>query len=182
MIPIRRIHCGIIAFLACLSVLSHAHGQELAVPGYPVAVEVPGAHRLPDPNAIYKVVFDITHKGAQPTDVNPGLIGVAKYVNTLAKFGVPRDHRKIAVVFHQDALDIVVNNDTWKATHNGADNPNVPLVAALAKAGVELHVCGQGVTRTHIDPKTLQPEIELDLWALTTLIDLEQQGYVRVSD
>jgi intracellular sulfur oxidation DsrE/DsrF family protein len=182
MIPVRQTHRGIIALLAYLSVLPHAHAQNLAVPGYPVAVEVPGAHRLPDPSAPYKVVFDITHGASKPDEVNPGLIGVAKYVNTLAKYGVSQDHRKIAVVFHQDALDIVVNNDTWKSAHNGADNPNVPLVQALAKAGVELHVCGQGVTRTHIDPKTIQPEIELDLWALTTLIGLEQQGYVRVGD
>jgi len=170
---------------ACLAVLlplprAHAQSQDLLIPGYPVAVDVPGAHNLPDPNTTYKVVFDLADAAPKPTDVNPGLIGVAKYVNTLAKFGVPQDHRKIAVIFHQEALPIVVNNDTWKAAHNGADNPNIPLIQALARAGVAFHVCGQGVTRTKIDPKTIQPEIQLDLWALTTLVDLEQQGYVRI--
>jgi intracellular sulfur oxidation DsrE/DsrF family protein len=160
----------------------HAQQQPLAVPGAPVAVDVPGAHDLPSPEATYKVVFDVGHKAAQPSDPLPGLEMVAKYVNTLAKYGVPASHRQIAVVFHQDSLEAVVNNDTWKASHGGADNPSVPLIEALAKAGVAFHVCGQGVMRNHIDPKTIQPEIELDLWALTTLVDLEQQGYVRVSD
>jgi len=31
-----------------------------------------------------------------------------------------------------------------------------------------------------IDPATIQPEIELDLWALTTLTNLELRGYVHV--
>jgi hypothetical protein len=31
-----------------------------------------------------------------------------------------------------------------------------------------------------IDPKTIMPEIELDLWALTTLVNLELRGYVHV--
>ncbi|MGC2620444.1 MAG: DsrE family protein, partial [Acidobacteriaceae bacterium] len=134
------------------------------------------------PNTTYKVVFDVKTAADKPTDPNPFLIGIAKYVNTLAKYGVPASHRQIAVVFHGDALPIVVNNDTWKAAHNGADNPNVPLIQSLAKAGVQFHVCGQGVMRTKIDPKTIQPEIQLDLWALTTLVALEQQGYVHIGD
>lgn len=55
-----------------------------------------------------------------------------------------------------------------QARHEGKDNPNVAIVRALKKAGVELHVCGQAVLARKIDPKTIQPEIQLDLWALTT--------------
>jgi hypothetical protein len=36
------------------------------------------------------------------------------------------------------------------------------------------------VLANKIDPKTIQPEIELDLWALTTIVNLEMRGYVRV--
>ena len=31
-----------------------------------------------------------------------------------------------------------------------------------------------------IDPKTIMPEIQVDLWALTTIINLELRGYVRI--
>jgi intracellular sulfur oxidation DsrE/DsrF family protein len=173
-----------LTLLAALSAAPRARAQTapLLIPGQPVAVDVPGAHVLPDPNTTYKVVFDIKTAAEKPSDPNPLLVGLAKYVNTLAKYGVPASHRQLAVVFHGDALNIVVNNDTWKAAHNGADNPNVPLIQSLAKAGVQFHVCGQGVMRTKIDPKTIQPEIQLDLWALTTLVDLEQQGYVHIGD
>jgi hypothetical protein len=33
-----------------------------------------------------------------------------------------------------------------------------------------------------IDPKTIQPEIELDRWALTTLVNLQLRGYVQVGN
>ncbi len=50
----------------------------------------------------------------------------------------------------------------------------------MKKAGVDFRVCGQAVLANNIDPKTIQPEIELDLWALTTLVDLQLKGYVHV--
>jgi hypothetical protein len=43
-------------------------------------------------------------------------------------------------------------------------------------------VCGQSVLANKIDPKTVQPEIELDLWALTTLVNLQSRGYIKVGE
>lgn len=169
-------------FFLTVAPLASAQNAPLPVPGYPAVVSLPGAHDAPDPSKTYKVVFDIGHKSDAPDQPLPGLLMVAKYVNTLAQYGVPASHRQIAVVFHQEAVASVVDDDTWKAAHNGAGNPSLALMEALAKAGVALHVCGQGVARAHIDPKTIQPEIEVDVWALTTLVDLQQQGYVRVGD
>ena len=38
----------------------------------------------------------------------------------------------------------------------------------------------QAVLGREIEPATIQPEIQLDLWALTTLIDLQLDGYVLI--
>ncbi|MGA2878146.1 MAG: DsrE family protein [Bryobacteraceae bacterium] len=154
--------------------------QPLAIPGGEVARDVPGAKELPDPNMIYKVVFDIATAAPKVDDVNPGLNGVVRYVNTLAKNGVPADHRKIAVVFHRAGTDVVVNNETFKARNQGHDNPNIALIQSMKKAGVDFRVCGQAVLARKIDPKTVMPEIEVDLWALTTLVNLQLRGYVHV--
>jgi len=154
--------------------------QALAIPGGEVARDVPGAKELPDPNVTYKVVFDIAKAAPKVDDVNPALNMVVRYVNTLAKNGVPADHRMIAVVFHQGATDIVVNNDTFKARNQGHDNPNIALIQSMKKAGVDFRVCGQAVLGRKIDPKTIMPEIELDLWALTTIVDLQLRGYVHI--
>jgi intracellular sulfur oxidation DsrE/DsrF family protein len=95
---------------------------------------------------------------------------------------VPADHRKIAVVFHQGGTEIVQNNEAFKARNNGHDNPNIALIQSLKKAGVDFRVCGQAILGSKIDPKTIQPEIELDLWALTTIVNLELRGYVHVGN
>lgn len=156
--------------------------QTLAVPGAEVAKDVPGAKEMPDPNTVYKVVFDISKAAPKIEDVNPALLSIARYVNTLAKYGVPVEHRKIAVIFHQEGTDTVLKNDEFKARHDGHDNASIPMIQSLAKAGVEFHVCGQAVLGRKIDPKTIQPEIELDLWALTTLVNLEMRGYVHIGN
>ena len=159
-----------------------ARGQELAVPGYPAAKDVPGAKQLPNPATTYKVVFDIGTAAASPDKLNPGLAGVAKFVNTLAKYGVPKEHRKVAIVIHQKATPIVLDDQAYAAKFGGVHNPNIALIQSLTKAGVAFHVCGQGVLANHIDPKTIQPEIQLDLWALTTMVDLETEGYIHFSE
>jgi intracellular sulfur oxidation DsrE/DsrF family protein len=151
----------------------------LPVPGVEAARDVPGAHELPDPAITYKVLFDLAAP-MKPAEQYAGLQSVARYVNTLAKAGVPADHRKIAIVFHQGSTDIVMNNEAFKSRYEGQDNPNIAMIRALRNAGVDLHVCGQAVLARKIDPKTIQPEIQLDLWALTTIINLEHRGYVRV--
>ena len=54
------------------------------------------------------------------------------------------------------------------------------MIKTLAEAGVNFHVRGQAVVALEIDPATILPEIQLDLWALTTLVDLQRRGYVKV--
>lgn len=183
----RRLWIGGAAVLAvlmglCGSALAQSP-QILPVPGYEAAKEPPGsdAKELPDPNLTYKVVFDAGKAAPKIDAVNPTLENVARYLNTLAKYGVLADHRKIAVVFHQDGAEIVQNNEAFKARNGGHGNPNIALIQSLKKAGVDFRVCGQAVQAKKIDPKTIQPEIELDLWALTTIVNLELRGYVYVN-
>jgi intracellular sulfur oxidation DsrE/DsrF family protein len=152
----------------------------LPVAGYDAARDVPGAHMLPNPATEYKVVFDIAVGADAIDDVNPRLEGLAEYVNTLAKYGVPAEKRKIAVVFHRGSTEIILKDAAFKARNDGHSNPNIALIQSLAAAGVKFHVCGQAVLARKIDPQDILPEIQLDLWALTTLIDLGLQGYVRI--
>ncbi len=176
---------GVIVLAAWIGFSSSARAQSaqaLPIPGYQPAEELPGAKELPDPKMTYKVVFDIAKASAKVDEVNPGLVVVARYLNTLAEHGVPASHRKIAVVFHQDGTEIVQNNEAFKARNDGHDNPNIALIQSMKKAGVDLRVCGQAVLAKKIDPKTIQPEIELDLWALTTLVNLQLRGYVHIGN
>lgn len=166
-----------IAFIASGAVQAQ---DELPIPGYAASRDVPGAHWLPDPNIEHKVVFDAASAAENVDDVNPMLVAVARYVNTSAKYGVPAENRKIAVVFHQGAGPAVLKNDAFKSRHDGHDNPNIELIRNLHAAGVALHVCGQAAMARKYDPSEIQEEIQLDLWALTTLIEYDRLGYSRI--
>jgi intracellular sulfur oxidation DsrE/DsrF family protein len=155
--------------------------KPLLVAGYEAARDLPGARELPDPKTDYKVVFADGQDAKNPGDVNPMLPTIAMYVNTLGKHGVPAEHRHIVIMFHQRTpdIDIVMSNDAYKERYN-RDNPNIAVIHALKQAGVDIRVCGQGLLDRKIDPKQVNPDVQIDLWAMTTLVNLQLRGYVRV--
>lgn len=174
----RVAEVAVCAAFTLFSVLGCA--QTLPIPGGEVAKNVPVAHELPDPNLTYKVVFDLAAAAPNIDTVNPGLATVARFVNTLAKYGVSADHRKIVAVFHRAATEAIVNNATYQARNQGHGNPNIALIQQMKEAGVDFRVCGQAVLAHKIDPKTILPDIQLDLWAMTTIVNFQLRGYVHM--
>ena len=169
-----------IAALLALLQLGTAYAQELPIDGYNASRDYPGAHLTPDPNTEYKVLFDFVVTDDNLDDPYPMLPLVARYVNTLANLGVPKENRKISVVLHQGSGLIGLKNDEFRARNDGKDNPNIELIKQLHQAGVTFHLCGQGVLAREIKEQDLLDEIQIDYWALTTLIELGRQGYVKI--
>src|SRR5258708_39307396 len=158
-----------------------ASPRPLLVPGYEATQDLPGARELPDPKTDYKVVFADGQDAKNPGDVNPMLPTIATYVNTLGKYGVPAEHRHLVIMFHQRTpdIDIVMSNDAYKERYK-RDNPNIAIIHALKQAGVDIRVCGQGLIGRKSDSKQVNPDVQIDLWAMTTLVNLQLKGYVRV--
>ena len=141
-------------------------------PSVDAAIDFPNEHEMPDPSLTYKIVFDIGKASPKIDEVNPGLTFISRFFNTLAKGGVPADHRKFVVVFHQEGTDIALNNAAYKALKDGHDNPNIALIHSMKQAGVDFRVCGQGVMSRKFDMATINPEIQIDQWAMTTIMNL----------
>ena len=154
--------------------------DDLLVPGFGAGQDIPGAFNAPDPNTEYKVLFDLVIDDEDLSDPYPLLPLIAGYVNTLGNFGVPAENRKIAIVLHRGSGLIGLTNEAFKERHDGQDNPNIELIQKLAAAGVTFHICGQGVKARNLTKEDLLPEIQIDYWALTTLIELGRQGYVQI--
>ncbi|MBJ88541.1 MAG: hypothetical protein CMO98_01660 [Woeseia sp.] len=154
--------------------------QAFPVAGFSAARDLPGAPHSPDPNVEYKVVFDAVVTDDDLTDPYPMLRPIAVYLNTLAKFGVPAENRKISVVLHRGSGLIGLTNEAFKARHDGTDNPNIELIKKLHAAGVTFHLCGQGMLARGLERSDILEEIQVDYWALTTLIELGRQGYVQI--
>jgi intracellular sulfur oxidation DsrE/DsrF family protein len=176
---------GAVAALAILMAYpksAHAQSaQALPIPSVDAAVDFPNEHEMPDPSIVYKIVFDIGKTKAKDDEINPSLTAIARYYNTLAKGGVPADHRKFVVVFHQEGTDISLTNAAYKAARDGHDNPNIPLLRSMKAAGIDFRLCGQAMIARKLDPSSIQPEVQVDQWAMTTITTLQLRGYVRVA-
>jgi len=161
--------------------LHAAEGDALLVPGMGVAGDVPNAHERPDPNTNYKVVFSVNRDPQSPDDVDPMFRAIATYMNTLGKYGVPPEHRNIVAVIHHrsEGFDIVMNNEAYKERH-GRDNPNIEIIHKLTEAGVDIRLCGQGLNAREIDAGDVNPDIQIDLWAMTSIINLTMDGYAHI--
>lgn len=153
----------------------------LPIAGVDAATDFANEHEMPDPSLTYKIVFDIGKTVSKVDEVNPGLVAIARYYNTLEKGGVPADHRKFVVVFHQEGTDLALTNAAFKALKDGHDNPNITLIHTMKQAGVDFRVCGQGVLSRKIEMASIQPEVQIDQWAMTTITTLQLRGYVRVA-
>ena len=172
----RKLLACAILMAGLVGISAGAMAQELPIPGVDPAKDQPGAHEYPDPKLTYKFVFDLSGGPETPDKVNPGLRGVAQFINTLAKYNVPASHRQLVVVFHQKSTPAILMNDEYKKRYN-TDNPDIALIQAMKKAGVDFRVCGQAVLGMKIDPKTIQPEVQLDLWAGMTIPNMMMRGY-----
>ena len=181
----KKVWIGALAVFAILIAIPHAphaqSAQALPIPSVDAAIDFPNEHEMPDPSLTYKIVFDIAKGASKIDEVNPGLTAISRYFNTLAKGGVPADHRKFVVVFHQEGTEIALNNAAYKALKDGHDNPNTALLHSMKQAGIDFRVCGQGVLGRKIDMATINPEIQIDQWAMTTITNLQLRGYIRVA-
>jgi len=152
----------------------------LPIPHVGAELDVPGAVEMPDPNLEYKVVFDIVGAPEDPSQINPRIVNAARFLNTLAKNGVPAKNRQIAIVLHREATEAVLKDEAYRARHDGHDNPNAELLRQLKQAGVDIRQCGQALIGRKIDPANMLPEVQLDYWAMTTLLKFQFDGYVKV--
>ena len=162
------------------SLSASGFAQDLPISGINPSSDIPSAHLSPDPATEYKVVFDFVMNDDSLDDPYPMLPLVARYVNTLANMGVPKENRKISIVLHRGSGLIGLNNVEFRARHDGKDNPNIELINQLHEAGVTFHLCGQGMISRGLEESDLMDAIQVDYWALTTLIELGRQGFVKI--
>ena len=136
---------------------------------------LPQAHYQPDPKASYKVVFSLTGAG-KPDQVNPGLQRVARTVNLYTEAGVPLKHLHFVAVASGAATALALDDAHYLAAF-GQANPNLPVIARLRAAGVDVAVCGQAVAEHDYPFDAIDRHVTLALSALTTVTELQQQGY-----
>lgn len=139
----------------------------------------------PDPELRYRVVFSVTEAAAEPGKVNPSLEKVARFLNLLGQDGVRIQPGDVVAVVHGPATASVVKDGPYAMRAKDASvtgNPNLPLIAALKKAGVVVSVCSQALHGQKFEADDVAPDVRLDVAALTTMVNLQLRGYALVPE
>jgi intracellular sulfur oxidation DsrE/DsrF family protein len=181
-----KLRTSLLPLVALLAFASPAFAQQ--APGFwttpaikgigPVHVW-PQATLRPSATATYKAVFDVTRAG-DASKINPGLDHIARAVNVFAAAGVPLTHLKFTVIVHGPATPVVLDEKSFQAKFGHA-NPDLAVIEALKKAGVQLLVCGNALGDMGYTPSEVNPDVKVALSALSTLIILQDQGYALIT-
>lgn len=143
-----------------------------------------GGSSFPVPNAtfrvptdlVYKVAWDVHIGSSKPDQKNERFEVPARFLNQSVEIGVPRENIRLAIVVHGTAGEEVLNNAEYRA-RKGTDNPNIPLLEEMSKAGVQIILCGQTAAARKLTADKILPFVLVApsaAWAHAVLL---RQGY-----
>ena len=156
-------------------------GRVQPVAGADPYVAVPGAHFLADNRHDYRVLFEGRRGADKPGELAPVVNMAGSELNTLAAHGVTRARTHFVVVFHTSASDeAVLDNAHYRARH-GVDNPNLPVLAALKREGVELYVCGQALMADGVPLEAVSREVTIAEDGVVVLMTYGAEGYAHLT-
>lgn len=151
-----------------------------AIAKYGPVHPLPHAAVQPNKQRVYKALFDVTSGSKDPSKPAPGLEHVARAVNVFASAGVPvKNLRFVAIVHGPVATSAILSHAAYKQKF-GVDNPNIPLIDAMVKAGVHVDVCGQALADLGVVHSEVYSKVRIDLSAMATTIIYGDMGYTYV--
>lgn len=143
---------------------------------YGATFAVPEGSVMPPRDGEYKVKFDVASSASDPTTVNPGIESLARFLNMQVRAGVPLEQMKLALVVHGSAGRDLLGHAGYRQRH-GVDNPNLPLLEALDRAGVRIILCGQTAAGRGLGWDEIAPVAKVALSAMTAHALLAREGY-----
>lgn len=169
-----------IACLFFMNAIAQDHSSSPVIKEADGYVVIRNASVQPDKTHIYKAVFDATRFAKDSSLIVPALNMAGSELNGLAVSGIPVNHARFVIVFHGLATNGILDNEHYRAKY-GIDNPNLPVLAALKKAGVTLLVCGQHLLSEHIDFNSISKDVTVASDALMVLMTYQNMGYALLS-
>ena len=148
------------------------------IEGYGGIVAVSDA--VEPPRAGVKVVLDVTSEAKKPEEVNKGLDRAARLLNLYGTAGLKASDISVTVVLHGEATKSVLSDEAWESRLQIKQNPNLPLIRVLQKAGVEVMVCGQALSYKKIERSEVATDIPVAEAALTVLLNRQADGFAYV--
>lgn len=150
------------------------------IDGFGAVYDVSAVEFEPPAHHEYRAVFDVGVGEDDPAMVNRRIETLARFLNMHGRSGVPLEAMKLAIVLHGTAGVNALQHAEYRERF-GVDNPNLPLLAALDEAGVEIYLCGQTAMHRGLPPDRLAPQVRMALSAMTVLVALQADGYALIA-
>lgn len=91
--------------------------------------------------------------------------------------GIDPEDLQLEIVTHGGTTWDVLSDDAYRERF-GRDNPNTPLLEALAEAGVVIRQCGQSMAFHGISADQLAPQVSVALSAMSVVARRQAEGWV----
>jgi intracellular sulfur oxidation DsrE/DsrF family protein len=168
--------------MTVLGVPALGQAKPRLVPDFGAYVDVTDPFQQPDPTLRYKVVFSVSQPARTPGAVHQGLERVARMVNLLGHYGVKLQPGDIVVTLHGPAAKSALTAAAFAKRYNGEANPNAELIKQLTAAGVSVRLCGQSMMGAGFARNEINPDVKVDVAAITTMATLQLRGYAIITD
>jgi intracellular sulfur oxidation DsrE/DsrF family protein len=173
---------ALVAALVAMPALAQTQTTPRLVPDFGAYNEVPDPFEKPDPTLRYKVVFDVSQAARTPGSVHQGLERVARMVNLLNHHGVKVLPGDIVVTMHGPAAKTSLTAAAFAKRFSGEANPNAELIKQLTAAGVSVRLCGQSMVAAGFARDEINPDVKIDIAAITTMATYQLRGYAIIQD
>ena len=151
------------------------------IKGYGGIETTEGAAERPDKSVRYRVIFNVTKGPAAPGKINPTLDRIARFINLLGADGVRPAAGDLVAIVHGPATALVMDDASYRAKF-GVPNPNLELIERFRQNGTEVRVCSQALASNKIARKMVNPAVQVDVSAMTTLANLQLKEYALIPD
>lgn len=151
------------------------------IPEYGKTFQVQDPDFKTDTNSKLKVVFDIG-RSFNPAETNKLIETAARFLNMHEKAGVDPKNMEVALVIHGNATNDVLLDEYYQQKNPTIEkNPNIPLLNALAKLGVDIIICGQSAAFHKVTRQNTNSNIQFALSAMTALVQLQNDNYQLIN-
>lgn len=140
-------------------------------------VVVPRAAIAPQSGQVFHAIFSATAGAPAPDKPVPALVMAATELNALAASGMTVAQADFVIDFHSTHADDALLDQPHYRKKYGIDNPNLPLLAELRKAGVQIYVCAQQLLADRVPFEALSPDAVVASDGLIVLMTFQNRGY-----
>jgi len=142
-------------------------------PNTPLHIDIPV--KLAEVKAVFSVA-DLSFVGDLPWP----LVHLQIITGDIADWGATSE---VVVVFHGDAGHVTLNDAAYNADRRiETGNPYKDLVTNLMSRGVRVELCGATARARHYGNEDLIPGIKVNTDAGARMIQLVQQGFVKITE